>query len=79
MDGMSVLSCGGGEGAEGMGTWLGTRQGQAHIRHLCCQFLSQGAKGIPASEMLWYNSISSLPMLVVFSCVTGEMSVMGTR
>ena len=32
----------------------------------------QGAKGIPASEMLWYNSISSLPILVLLTWVGGE-------
>ena len=32
----------------------------------------QGAKGIPASEMLWYNSISSLPILVLLTWGGGE-------
>ena len=37
----------------------------------------QGAKGIPASEMLWFNSISSLPILILFTWVTGEGAAMG--
>ena len=27
----------------------------------------QGAKGIPATEMLWFNSVSSLPLLLALT------------
>ncbi|GAX76988.1 hypothetical protein CEUSTIGMA_g4435.t1 [Chlamydomonas eustigma] len=37
---------------------------------------TQGAKGIPATEMLWYNSVTSLPMLVAAAWATGEWRVM---
>ena len=37
----------------------------------------QGAKGIPATEMLWFNSISSLPVLIALTWAFGESAVMG--
>jgi hypothetical protein len=37
---------------------------------------TQGAKGIPATEMLWYNSVTSLPMLMAAAWATGEWGVM---
>ncbi|GAX76987.1 hypothetical protein CEUSTIGMA_g4434.t1 [Chlamydomonas eustigma] len=36
----------------------------------------QGAKGISATEMLWYNSISCLPMLMVSTWYSGEWILM---